>query len=121
MKWESDLNVTTEEQLWTDLCNNSLSTTINAQYRLINYNILQQLYLTPEKLHLLKSNLSDMCFRCDTEVGSFLHSTWLCMKVRPFWHDICSTLTRITGVNVPVDPELCLLGNITSIRGSLLL
>ena len=51
MKWESDLNVTIEEQLWTDLCNNSLSTTINAQYRLINYNILQQLYLTPEKLH----------------------------------------------------------------------
>ena len=36
------------------------------------------------------------------------------MKVRPFWHDISSTLTRITGVSVPVDPELCLLGNFTS-------
>ena len=45
MKWESDLNVTIEEQLWTDLCNNSLPTTINAQYRLINYNILQQVRL----------------------------------------------------------------------------
>lgn len=86
---------------------------------MINYNILHQLYLTPEKLHSFKSNLSEICFRCDSEVGSFLHCTWLCTKVRPFWHDICSTLTRIIGVNVPVDPEFCLLGNFTSIRGSL--
>jgi len=119
MKWESDLNVTIDEQFWTELCQNSLSTIINARYRLINYNFLHQLYLTPEKLHSFKSNLSEMCFRCDTEVGSFLHCTWLCMKVRPFWHDIGSTLTRITGVNVAVDPELCLLGNLTSIRHSL--
>lgn len=33
--------------------------------------------------------------------------------------DICSTLTKTTGVKVPVDPDLCLLGNLTSIRSSL--
>ena len=91
MKWESGLNVTIDEQFWADLCQKSLSTTINARYRLINYNILHQLYLTPEKLHSFKSDLSEMCFRCDTEVGSFLHCTWHCTKVRPLWHDICST------------------------------
>ena len=72
MKWESDLNVTIDEQFWKELCQNSLSTIINARCRLINYNILHQLYLTPEKLHSFKSNLSEMCFKCDTEVGSFL-------------------------------------------------
>lgn len=59
-----------------------------------------------------------MCFRCNVEVGSFLHCTWLCTKVRPFWGDICSTLSKITGVNVPLDAELCLLGNFTSFSGS---
>ena len=113
LKWESDLNVAIDEQLWADLCQNSSSATINARYRLINYNILHQLYLTPEKLHSFKNDLSDKCFRCKTEVGSFLHCTWQCTKVRPFWNDICSTLTKITGVNVPMDPELCLLGNFT--------
>lgn len=54
-KWESDLSIV--EQLWADLCQNSLSATINAQYGLINYNILHQLYLTPEKLHSFKPNL----------------------------------------------------------------
>lgn len=98
---------------------NSLSATINARYRLINYNILHQLYLTPERLHSFKSDLSDKCFRCKIEVGSFLHCTWHCTKVRPFWKDICSTLTKVTGVSVPLDPELCLLGNFTCIRDSL--
>lgn len=53
MKWESDLNITIDEQLWADIRQNSLLTIINAGYRLIiNYftiNILHQLYLTPEK------------------------------------------------------------------------
>lgn len=46
---ESDVSVTTDEQLWADLCQNSLSATVNTWYRLINYNILHQLNFTPEK------------------------------------------------------------------------
>ena len=30
MKWESDLNVSIDEQFWMELCQNSLSTIINA-------------------------------------------------------------------------------------------
>ena len=62
-------------------------------------------YTLPQK-NLINSNQSQKCASDDTEVGSFLLCTWLCMEVRPFWHDISST-----GVNVPVDPELWLLGN----------
>ncbi|KAF3859145.1 hypothetical protein F7725_021544, partial [Dissostichus mawsoni] len=32
------------------------------------------------KLHRSKPELSEMCFRCGIEVGSFLHCTWLCTK-----------------------------------------
>ncbi len=118
-EWESDLNITSDEQLWVDKCQNSQSATINAWCRLIHNNFLHQLYLTPEKLHRFKSDQPEMCFRCDVEVCFFLHCTWLCTKVRPFWHDFCYTLTRITGITVPWDPELCLLGVFPSIRGSL--
>ena len=62
-------------------------------------------YTLPQK-NYIHSNQSQKCASDDTEVGSFLLCTWLCMEVRPFWHDISST-----GVNVPVDPELWLLGN----------
>ncbi|KAF3843699.1 hypothetical protein F7725_002548, partial [Dissostichus mawsoni] len=32
------------------------------------------------KRHRSKPELSEMCFRCGIEVGSFLHCTWLCTK-----------------------------------------
>lgn len=47
VKWESELKA--DEQLWADLCQDSLSTTVNAQYRLKTNNSLYQFYLTPEK------------------------------------------------------------------------
>ena len=119
MRWESDLNIAIDEQLWSDLCQNSLSATVNARYRLVHYNFLHQLYLTPQKLHKSKPELSEMCFRCGIEVGSFLHCTWLCTKVRSFWYDFCNALTGITGVTFPLDPELCLLGSFTTFNGSL--
>lgn len=115
MRWETDLGITIDEQLWSDLCQDSMSATINARYRLVHYNFLHQLYLTPQKIHKSKPELSEMCFRCGVEVGSFLHCTWLCTKVRPFWFDFCDTMTKVTGVTFPLDPELCLLGNLTSI------
>jgi len=60
-----------------------------------------------------------MCFRCGIEVGSFLHCTWLCAKVRSLWYDFCHALTKITRVTFPLDPELCLLGKLTTFNGSL--
>lgn len=63
-RWETDLHITIENGLWSDLCQDSISTTINSQYRLIHYNFLHQLYLTPEKIHRSKPELSDLCFRC---------------------------------------------------------
>jgi len=41
-KWESDLNTTIEDQVWSELCKESLSATINARYRLVHYNFLHQ-------------------------------------------------------------------------------
>ena len=117
-RWESDLHAAIDKQLWSDLCKDSLSATINARYRLVHYHFLHQLYLTPQKLHISKPELSEMCFRCGIEVGSFLHCTWLCTKVRSFWYDFCDTLTKITGSTFPLDPELCLLGDFTSLNRS---
>ena len=88
-RWESDLNITIDESLWSDLCRDSLSATINARYRLTHYNFLHQLYYTPQKLHSYKPETSDLCFRCGTEEGSFLHCTWQCIKVKTCWYDIC--------------------------------
>lgn len=71
-------------------------------------------------MHLFKSDLSETYFRFDAEVSSFLHSTWLYVKVRlAFWYNISSTLTTVTGVTISTDPQLCLLGNFANIKRSM--
>ena len=119
IRWETDLGITIDEHTWSDICRDSMSATINARYRLTHYNFLHQTYLTPQKIHKSKPEFPDTCFRCGIEVGSFPHCTWLCNKIRPFWHDLCDVLTSITGTTFPLDPELCLLGNFTSVSDSL--
>lgn len=114
-RWESDLNIKIEDDIRSDLCQDSLSATTNARYRLVHYNFLHQLYLTPEKMHKSKPDISDTCFRCAADVGTFLHCTWSCVKVRNFWIDFCDVLSKITQILLPVDPELCLLGNFMKI------
>ena len=81
---QSDLNITIDEDLWSCLCQDSLSATINSRYRLTHYNFLHQLYYTAQKLHGYKPEISDLCFRCGTEEGSFVHCTWQCIKVKHF-------------------------------------
>jgi len=49
------------------------------------------------------------------EVGTFLHCTWSCVKVRDFWIDFCCVLTKIRQISLPVNPEFCLLGKFMKI------
>ena len=115
-RWESDLGITIHEDLWSDLCQNSLFATIIARFKLVNYNFLHQLYLTPQKLHRYNPSISNICFRCGIAEDTMIHCTWQCTKVTTFWYDICDTLTKITATPIPLDPGLCLLGNTTNFK-----
>lgn len=55
---------------------------------------------TLEKLH---KSVSDL------ELKKALFCAMLCMRVLSLWHDICNTLAKITGMNLPLGPEHCLL------------
>lgn len=84
------------------------SAVISSRYRLIYCNFLHQLYLTPKKIHRSKPDLPDYCFRCNIEVGKYLHCTWSCTKIQGFLLDFCETLSEIFQLPLPLDPEFCL-------------
>ena len=96
------------------MCRYWVTSTLNARYRLIQFNFLHQLYITPHKLHKYNSNISPLCFRRDTEEQTFLHSTWQCSELQGFWRGVCETLSNIHGVTFPLELEICLLGNFTN-------
>uniref|UniRef100_A0A3Q3BNZ9 Reverse transcriptase domain-containing protein n=1 Tax=Kryptolebias marmoratus TaxID=37003 RepID=A0A3Q3BNZ9_KRYMA len=114
IKWEKDLGMSIERQLWNSLCREGLTSTLNARFRLVQFNFLHQLYVTPQKLHKYNSNISPLCFRCGMEEGTFLHATWHCSKLQGFWKGVCKMLSDIHAIMIPIDPEICLLGNFTN-------
>lgn len=113
-RWEQDLGVRIDADLWGQLCKDGVTSTLNSRYRLIQFNFLHQLYYTPSRLHTFNNSISPLCFRCGTEEGTFLHSTWLCPKVKVFWEQVCDSISQIHGIDFPMDPEVCLLGNFTN-------
>ncbi len=51
----------------------------------------------------------------DIEEGLFSHSTWSCTKLHTFCHEFSIIMAKITGFNFPLEPQICLLGDLTSI------
>lgn len=113
-RWERDLGTEIDPELWEDLCSDGVSCTLNSRYRLIQFNFLHQTYFTPSRLHGFNSSISSLCFRCGLEEGTFLHSTWHCIKLQGFWQGVCEAISQIHNITFPIDPELCLLGNFTN-------
>ena len=114
LRWGKDLGIDLDEDLWSDLCRDGVTSTLNSRYRLIQFNFLHQLYITPSRLHKFNPDISSLCFRCGSDEGTFLHSTWQCSKLHGFWQGVCDTISSIHRVVFPLDPEVCLLGNFTN-------
>lgn len=57
------------------------------------------------------------CQRCRQEVDTFWHMVWSCPKLRPFWMAVASTLSNVTGLNIPVDPQILLLSHLEDVEG----
>lgn len=70
-----------------------------------------QTYLSPT---LMKLTLSPTCnLRTEGLVGSFMHMFWSCKEVSLFWKPVCTFLARILDREVPCNPTLLVLNNLT--------
>lgn len=58
-------------------------------------------------LFFLENNL---CWKCQSKIGTFLHVTWGGKLVYLFWEKVLEHISKWPSVAVPVSPRLCLLG-----------
>lgn len=115
VRWEQDLDISIEGETWGELCQNGVTSYLNSRYRMIQFNFLHQMCITPSKLYKFNKKNSPLCSRCGVEEGTFLHSTWTWSPlVQGFWQKVCHFISDIHGVSFPPDPEVCLLGNYTN-------
>ena len=53
------------------------------------------------------------CWKCNKEMGTFLHALWDCSLVLPFWKAVLQKFESWLGQPLPESPRLCLLGDMS--------
>ncbi len=75
-KWEQDPDFTFEDCDWDANCEGAQSFSYNSCQKLLQINLIQRIYFTPEKLHKMNSLISEFCPRCKAETGSLIYMFW---------------------------------------------
>lgn len=111
--WQKDLGCDLSEQDWLNILSNTGRHMREAKGKFIQYKIIHRFYFTPSKLHRMGLIGNNLCWKCQSEIGTFLHVIWGCKIVYPFWEKVVNHVSKWMGVAVPVSPRLCLLGDQT--------
>lgn len=109
--WQRDLKLEYTNEKWLDILSESGKYVKEARSKFIQYKVLHRYYHTPTRLHRMKLMPDNLCWKCKTEVGTYLHCLWECSLVTPFWTKVLGVLSAWSGSEVPQTPELCLLGD----------
>lgn len=109
MAWIEDLQTDITEQDWEKACYCAQMLSINSRFKLIQYNWVMRTYITPEKLNKFNPNIPDCC-KCRTEKGTLFHCIWKCKHIQDFWKEIINTISHIIHKDIPIRPEICILG-----------
>uniref|UniRef100_A0A8C5PW05 Reverse transcriptase domain-containing protein n=1 Tax=Leptobrachium leishanense TaxID=445787 RepID=A0A8C5PW05_9ANUR len=64
------------------------------------YKILTLWYWTPERIHRFQPTSDPLCWRCGSDVGSFLHIWWACPLLNPFWRMVHDGVCTISALEV---------------------
>ncbi|KAJ1179807.1 hypothetical protein NDU88_005040 [Pleurodeles waltl] len=80
--WDSDLDVSLEDDDWTHVRALTKTVSSKARFGLIHYNFLHQIYMTPLLLHRTTRTWFKECPRCGLSRADFLHMAWRCPQTR---------------------------------------
>lgn len=102
--WKTQLNIEIPEASWEliHLYIHKGSLNVNTQEN--GYKIKTQWYKTPEILHNFIPSVSDRCWRCGQERGTFFHVWWECPQIQPYWrkvHDVTMAVSSLPLEFVP--------------------
>lgn len=107
--WERDLQCTFTPHQKQNIIHFTYRSSICTKMQETNYKILTRWYNTPAKLHIIFPSSSDLCWRCQSERGTFLHIFWTCPKLDQFWKTVQSTAQNFTERPIVSDPAIFLL------------
>lgn len=110
-KWELELNILIEDELWDNLCKGS-HTGINSQsWKEFDWKLKVRYFHTPLVIsNFVKDPSAALCWRNCGKVGDHTHIFWDCPVIQVYWKNVKEELENILGMEVPSSPLFYLLG-----------
>lgn len=66
--------------------------TINTNWKIMQFNLIWDLYLSPEKMKNFGIREHSLCPRCGINGADFIHMIWGCAVIKVFWAQIFDCL-----------------------------
>lgn len=107
-KWEKELGKTLLVTEVSMILKRVSATSVNSNLLELNFKCLTRMYMTPDRMHKIHGEKSQLCWRGCNEIGTMAHMWWLCPEMGIFWDEIRIYIQEITQFDLPKDPGIFL-------------
>uniref|UniRef100_A0A803SUG8 Reverse transcriptase domain-containing protein n=1 Tax=Anolis carolinensis TaxID=28377 RepID=A0A803SUG8_ANOCA len=112
IKWAQNLGKTIHLAEWEKAWNSRLKFTYATELKENWIKMFYRWYWTPQKLSNFNKKISNKCWKCNDQVGTFYHCWWTCKKAKIYWKKIHQAIQKMLQINIELDPKYFLLGMI---------
>lgn len=102
--WESVLDTEIEDASWDHIHLFIHKGYLNVNMQENGNKIKTRWYKTLEMLHRIFLMVSDQCWRCEKEIGTFLDIWWTCSLIQPYWSKVHEVTTAISSLPLEFSP-----------------
>ena len=109
--WERDLEVTFAPVDWDKICSGIFPKCTSISIHEQNFKCFHRTYYTPVRLQNMFPDTSNLCYKCKTHKGTFIHVFWSCDHIQTFWKGVHSVIQEVTGKQLLLTPSFFLLNH----------
>uniref|UniRef100_A0A8C5PM05 Reverse transcriptase domain-containing protein n=1 Tax=Leptobrachium leishanense TaxID=445787 RepID=A0A8C5PM05_9ANUR len=108
-RWERTLDISLTDEDWTKILTLTHSGSQTTKLQESSYKLLTFWYRTPALLATFNVTISPTCWRCSTEIGTYIHIWWECAILKPFWTKVRDLIQSTTDESLDFTPQVFLL------------
>lgn len=110
IQWAKNFGYTIILDQWQTLWAKNYKYTTSSSYKENLFKMFHRWHLPLSRLAKMFPNLSNKCWKCKNQEGTYYHQWWTCDRVKKYWIGIYKLLKQITKQNIEFKPEIFLLG-----------